>query len=390
MTFKMKVILVSITAMFFLQGCMETFIMTKDNILHPNPNLLSPDGQPVFADQLSWLYIIGAMKYDIEMDEFEKLLIENKNNFCGVEMKLLPCDLTKEPLLTKIKFHGKLYEGLYYALEGWKDGKKENYIRLAFQKEKLQFALIYYQGSMSVPPIVYFLPGDEESYKDIEKRIKASFKKMESDINKDRKKRGEIFFAEGLYNDHQLSLIRYLDMEKKIADYLHCPHTKEEIVAYCNGLLEGVNEKNYCFKEYEYGTNDPSFVGYENSGEIFHCLKGTDFKADKTLLFYVRGRSESFLTLWHPMLTTRLSDKLYPDDLVFEAYFRQSRLIGVAMRKILCPFPTDTSYFGSLYWTKAATPEGEKVGMWKCDSCYEEKEATYGIKDELIVFWKVE
>jgi len=84
----------------------------KDSLYNEKPDIVSPEGRPVFTDAVEWLYSIGAMKYDISLSEIKGLLEKNKGNFCGIETKLLPIEIQKNRFQIKLNFMGNYLKGI--------------------------------------------------------------------------------------------------------------------------------------------------------------------------------------------------------------------------------------------------------------------------------------
>ncbi|NMB98757.1 MAG: hypothetical protein GYA35_00580 [Thermoanaerobaculaceae bacterium] len=348
--------------------------------------ITTPDGLDLNSNTIDWLLSIGALRYGLSVAEIENILDQNKDNYCGIKVKVKPFDKDKDKCLKKKKIlaHGKLFEGEYYYFEETPFvGKREKDIILAVENDKSSFALVRPKGSC-YNQIIAYLPGDEQGMNEL---YSLALEQLQRE-NKHRKKTFKSdYIAE--FEKERTSLAKWQTIEDNLYQFLQRPHTKEEIKEYCGTVLKDANRGKWLLKEYPY-----KLYRTETILDYLGCFKSEDFRPDTCISLIVDEFSAYMFLFLLPTYShydydseRKLLDKekiINYQISVFECFFKNGNMIGAIMKRHLTPFAEHMAFsaLDMVFLTKS--------GMIFSSFCIENKRnhSLYGTFVTSYQFWK--
>jgi hypothetical protein len=297
---------------------------------------------------LYWLYTKGGLRYGMTIPEVRESL-ENAGDMCGMAFKLEsfdsvgmgpktdPMGLYSNPL----QFHGKPFHGDYYWLVGDDAGSKlvSKWV-LALNQGRAAFLLSAYPLAGQWVMGIAYLPGDT-----VISRMMWSLQK----------KRRSTYEHGRVALD---ALPEWLKHEKKLADYLHHPHSLDEVRTYCEKLMSDANSGYWTLKEMPFENADWGTSGTsEGLYDYIYCARGKVHPA-KVLILRTADQEGDGFYLFGP--ETFVKNFRNPPDLAnyyrdyFHAYFNcEDQLIGVSMfiheMPILNPLLEHVDRYGEYY-----------------------------------------
>ncbi|HNT17642.1 MAG TPA: hypothetical protein PKJ37_07090 [Acidobacteriota bacterium] len=346
---------------------------------------ISSDGLSVSSNTIDWLLSVGVLRYGLGIADIEKLLEQNKENYCGIRIELKPIKQTEDACLKKKKViaHGKAFEGEYYSFqENPAVGTVYKEILLAVKNGKSSFALVRPMGSC-YNQIVTYLPGDDEGMSEL---CLLAMDQLQRE-NKHRKRTFKFDYIEE-FKEEMTSLKKWKMIEDNLCQFLHDQHTKEEIKQYCAKVLGDINPQRWLLKECPY-----KLYPTETILDYLGCFK-KDFKPD-TCLSLVVDELFAYKYLFVPTdsqaddITRRQlaqeKDRNYQIS-VFECYYKDDKLLAVIMKRHPTPFAEGMAFsaLDMVFLTRA--------GMIFSSFCIENKNnhSLYGTFDDSYIYWKVE
>lgn len=330
-----------------LSGCMATTeIREIPDVAASKP----PFSAHLEPSSLNWLYTKGGLRYGMTTPEVRESL-ENAGDMCGMVFRLQSFDSVsmgpKTDLMglysNPLQFHGKPFHGDYYWLIGDDAGSKlvSKWV-LALNRGRAAFLLSAYPLAGQWAMGIAYLPGDTVIH-----RMMWSLQQEE--------------VSKYPYGKARLKALQeWLPREKKLANYLHQPHSLQEVKGYCYDLLTDANRGSWTllvqpFKESDWGTSG-SDNGYY---DYIYCVRGSIHPSKMLIL---RTASESMDTdasyLFSPKEMIGDAPAFnwahhYTQD-YFHAYFNSDdHLVGVSMfvheMPILNPILEHVDRYGEYY-----------------------------------------
>lgn len=379
--------------LFFTTSCSIScsFPIVSNKLKEPEQQINGMEEDEKLSDTWNWLLSIGALRYGLSVEKINSILEENKDNYCGKRVELVPINSKEDEGLKKKKiiFHGKIFEGEYYIFREVSSTltSPEWVTLIGVENRKASFALLR-PWNVWKKQIVVYLPEDKEGLEE--------FNSFATEYIKKTNKKNYEAILRSFERDKE-NLKKMGEIENKIYQFLQRPKTKTEVKEYVKQLFAQYNVKGeWMIEEYPY-----HYYPFMEMTDYIDCFKKKNFKPDSfiavdavaNLSYEVFFNSKKYSYEVENSLRGNYIKRRYDDYHIgiFECYYKDEKPIGVLMRKSITNFPflPDEIYYGYLFWRGKKFQTTSYIYFPICVEDFNTK-TFYGTLGEGYYFWTYE